>query len=61
VRAVLAAINPACDPATAGGDTWQYEVGTIFLKRMVMPWNHDQCDEHAAPKDAMRGYEKAQK
>ena len=45
-----------------GGDTWQYEVGTIFLKRMGnAPGTTISVTSMAAPKDAMRAYEKAQK
>jgi hypothetical protein len=45
-----------------GGDTWQYEVGTIFLKRLGnAPGTTISVTSMAAPKDAMRAYEKAQK
>jgi len=45
-----------------GGDTWQYEVGTIFLKRMGdAPGTTISVTSMAAPKDAMRAFEKAQK
>jgi hypothetical protein len=45
-----------------GGDTWQYEVGTIFLKRLGdAPGTTISVTSMAAPKDAMRAFEKAQK
>jgi len=45
-----------------GGDTWQYEVGTIFLRRLGdAPGTTISVTSMAAPKDAMRAYEKAQK
>ena len=45
-----------------GGDTWQYEVGTIFLKRVGdAPGSTISVTSMAAPKDAMRAFEKAQK
>jgi hypothetical protein len=45
-----------------GGDTWQYEVGTIFLKRLGdAPGTTISVTSMAAPKEAMRAYEKAQK
>jgi tetratricopeptide (TPR) repeat protein len=47
---------------TTGGDTWQYEVGTIFLKRIGnAPGTTISVTSIAAPRDAMRAYEKAQK
>src|SRR4029077_10794519 len=47
---------------TAGGDTGQYEVGTIFLKRLGdAKGTTVSVTSMAAPKDAMRAYEKAQK
>jgi Tfp pilus assembly protein PilF len=47
---------------TLGGDTWQYEVGTIFLKRLGdAPGTTISVTSMAAPKDAMHAYEKAQK
>jgi hypothetical protein len=45
-----------------GGDTWQHEVGTIFLKRLGdAPGTTISVTSMAAPKEAMRAYEKAQK
>jgi tetratricopeptide (TPR) repeat protein len=44
------------------GDTWPNEVGTIFLKRLGnAPGTTISVTSMAAPKDAMRAYEKAQK
>jgi len=44
------------------GDSWQYEVGTIFLNRIGdAPGTTISVTSMAAPKDAMRAYEKAQK
>src|SRR3954464_1433103 len=45
-----------------GGDSWQYEVGTIFLRRVGnAPGTTISVTSMAAPKDAMHAYEKAQK
>ncbi len=45
-----------------GGDTWQYEVGTIILTRIGnAPGTTISVTSMAAPKDAMHAYEKAQK
>jgi Tfp pilus assembly protein PilF len=47
---------------TPGGEGWQYEVGTIFLQRIGnAPGTTISVTSMAAPKDAMRAYEKAQK
>src|SRR5215470_9364929 len=44
------------------GDNWQYDVGTLFLKRMGNAKGSTiSVTSMAAPKDAMRAYEKAQK
>jgi tetratricopeptide (TPR) repeat protein len=44
------------------GDSWQYEVGTLFLKRMGdAKGSTVSVTSMAAPKDAMHAYEKAQK
>ena len=63
LRAVLAGYQSSVVILrTAGGDTWQYEVGTIFLKRIGnAPGTTISVTSMAAPKDAMRAYEKAQK
>jgi len=45
-----------------GGDTWEYPVGTIFLKRIGnAPGTTISVTSMAAPKDAMHAFEKAQK
>lgn len=63
LRAVLAGYQSSVVILrTAGADTWQYEVGTIFLKRIGnAPGTTISVTSMAAPKDAMRAYEKAQK
>jgi Flp pilus assembly protein TadD len=44
------------------GDSWQIEVGTLFLKRLGdAPGTTISVTSMAAPKEAMRAYEKAQK
>jgi Tfp pilus assembly protein PilF len=61
-RAVLAGYQSSVAPIRTSGDTWQYEVGTIFLKRMGdAKGTTISVTSMAAPKDAMRAYEKAQK
>jgi hypothetical protein len=63
LRAVLAGYQSSVVVLRlTGGDTWQYEVGTIFLKRLGnAPGTTISVTSMAAPKDAMRAYEKAQK
>src|SRR5258707_5290207 len=63
LRAVLAAYQSSVVILrTAGGDTSPNEVGTIFLKRIGnAPGTTISVTSMAAPKDAMRAYEKAQK
>ena len=63
LRAVLAGYQSSVVILrTTGGDTWQYEVGTIFLKRLGdAPGTTISVTSMAAPKDAMRAYEKAQR
>jgi hypothetical protein len=63
LRAVLAGYQSSVVILrTTGGDTWQYEVGTIFLKRIGnAPGTTISVTSIAAPRDAMRAYEKAQK
>jgi predicted Zn-dependent protease len=62
LRAVLAGYQSSVVVLRlTGGDT-QYEVGTIFLKRLgAAPGTTISVTSMAAPKDAMRAYEKAQK
>jgi Tfp pilus assembly protein PilF len=63
LRAVLAGYQSSVVSLRAmGGDTWQYEVGTIFLRRIGnAPGTTISVTSMAAPKDAMRALEKAQK
>jgi Tfp pilus assembly protein PilF len=63
LRAVLAGYQSSVvNLRIMGGDTWQYEVGTIFLKRIGnAPGTTISVTSMAAPKDAMRALEKAQK
>jgi Tfp pilus assembly protein PilF len=63
LRAVLAGYQSSVVVLRiTGGDTWQYEVGTIFLSRIGnAPGTTISVTSMAAPKDAMRAYEKAQK
>jgi Tfp pilus assembly protein PilF len=63
LRAVLAGYQSSVvNLRVMGGDTWQYEVGTIFLKRIGNAAGTTiSVTSMAAPKDAMRALEKAQK
>lgn len=63
LRAVLAGYqSSSVILRSMGEDVWQYEVGTIFLKRIGnAPGTTISVTSMAAPKDAMRAYEKAQK
>ena len=60
LRAVLAGYQSSVvNLRTMGGDTWQYEVGTIFLKRIGnAPGTTISVTSMAAPKDAMRAWKK---
>jgi Tfp pilus assembly protein PilF len=63
LRAVLAGYQSSVVILhSPGGEGWQYEVGTIFLNRIGnAPGTTISITSMAAPKDAMRAYEKAQK
>lgn len=63
LRAVLAGYqSSSVILRNTGGETWEYEVGTIFLKRIGnAPGTTISVTSMAAPKDAMHAYEKAQK
>jgi Tfp pilus assembly protein PilF len=63
LRAVLAGYQSSVVILhSPGGEGWQYEVGTIFLNRIGnAPGTTISVTSMAAPKDAMRAYEKAQK
>jgi hypothetical protein len=61
-RAVLAGYQSSTAILRTSGDTWQFDIGTIFLKRMGdAKGTTISLTSMAAPKDAMRAYEKAQK
>jgi Tfp pilus assembly protein PilF len=61
-RAVLAGYTSSIAMLRTSGDTWQFDIGTIFLKRMGDAHGTTiSVTSMAAPKDAMRAYEKAQK
>jgi Tfp pilus assembly protein PilF len=63
LRAVLAGYqSTVVILRTTVGDSWQNEVGTIFLKRIGdAPGTTISVTSMAAPKEAMHAYEKAQK
>jgi Flp pilus assembly protein TadD len=63
LRAVLAGYQSSTVILRAiGGDTWEYPVGTIFLKRIGnAPGTTISVTSMAAPKDAMRALAKAEK
>lgn len=61
-RAVLAGYQSSTAILRTSGDTWQFDIGTIFLKRMGdAKGTTISVTSMVAPKDAMRAYEKAQK
>jgi Tfp pilus assembly protein PilF len=61
-RAVLAGYQSSSVILRNSGDSWQFDIGTIFLKRMGdAPGTTISVTSMAAPRDAMRAYEKAQK
>ncbi len=61
-RAVLAGYQSTVATLRADGETWQFDIGTIFLKRLGnAKGNTVSVTSMAAPKDAMRAYEKAEK
>jgi hypothetical protein len=62
LRAVLAGYQSSIVILRTAGDSWQYDIGTIFLKRMGdAKGTTVSVTSMAAPRDAMRAYEKAQK
>lgn len=62
LRAVLAGYQSSVIVLRTTPDTWQYEIGTIFLKRQGdAKGTTISVTSMAAPKDAMRAYEKAEK
>lgn len=61
-RAILAGFQSSVATLHTDGETWQFDVGTIVLKRMGnAPGTTISMTSMAAPKDAMHAYEKAQK
>jgi Tfp pilus assembly protein PilF len=61
-RAVLAGYRSSIATLRPDGETWQFDIGTIFLKRLGDAQGTTvSVTSMAAPKDAMRAYEKAQK
>jgi Flp pilus assembly protein TadD len=61
-RAVLAGYQSTVAALRTAGETWQFDIGTIFLKRMGdANGTTVSVTSMVAPKDAMRAYEKAQK
>jgi Tfp pilus assembly protein PilF len=61
-RAVLAGYLSSTAIMRPDGETWQFDIGTIFLKRLGdAKGSTISVTSMAAPKDAMRAYEKAQK
>jgi Tfp pilus assembly protein PilF len=61
-RAVLAGYRSSIATLRPDGATWQFDIGTIFLKQLGdAKGTTISVTSMAAPKDAMRAYEKAQK
>src|SRR5262249_29579921 len=61
-RAVLAGYHSTVVTVRATGETWQYEIGTIFMKRMGdAPGTTVSVTSMAAPRNAVRAHEKAGK
>ncbi|HKR94113.1 MAG TPA: tetratricopeptide repeat protein [Candidatus Angelobacter sp.] len=61
-RAVLAGYQSSVALVRTGDDTWQYDIGTIFLKRMGDAQGTTiSVTSMGAPKNAMHAYEKAEK
>ena len=62
LKAMLPGFQSTVIVLHTSGDNWQYEVGTLFLKRVGdAKGSTISVTSMAAPKDAMRDYEKAQK
>jgi Tfp pilus assembly protein PilF len=61
-RAVLPGYQSSTAILRSTGDSWQIDIGTIFLKRVGDALGTTvSITSMAAPRDAMRAYEKAQK
>ena len=62
LKAVLPGYQSTVVVLHTSGDNWQYEVGTLFLKRMGdAKGSTVSVTSMAAPKEAMRAYEKVQR
>jgi Tfp pilus assembly protein PilF len=62
LRAILPGYQSTVITLHNTGNTWQYEVGTLFLKRLGNAKGSTvSVTSMAAPKDAMRAFEKAEK
>src|SRR5262249_18415311 len=62
LKAMLAGYQSTVVVLHTTGDNWQYEVGTLFLKRMGNARGSTvSVTSMAAPEDPMRGYEKGQR
>jgi Tfp pilus assembly protein PilF len=60
LRAVVAGYQSSLLPIHTTGDTWQVDVGTIFIKRMGNATGTTiSLTSMSAPQNAMRAYEKA--
>jgi tetratricopeptide (TPR) repeat protein len=61
-RAVLAGFQSSVAVLHTSGETWQFDIGTIVLKRLGdAKGTTISMTSMAAPKDAMHAYEKAEK
>ncbi|HLK54878.1 MAG TPA: tetratricopeptide repeat protein, partial [Candidatus Angelobacter sp.] len=61
-HAVLAGYQSSTAMLRTDGETWQFDIGTIFLKRLGdAKGNTISVTSMTAPKDAMRAYEKAER
>jgi Tfp pilus assembly protein PilF len=61
-RAVLSGYQSTVATLRPDGETWQFDIGTIYLKRLGdAKGNTISVTSMAAPKDAMHAYEKAEK
>src|SRR5215470_5972912 len=62
IRAVLSGFLSSSTPLRLQGSTWQYDLGTIFLKRMEnVSGTTVSATSYAAPNDARHAYEKGRK
>ena len=62
IRAVLSGFLSSSAPLRLQGSTWQYDLGTIFLKRMEnVSGTTISATSYAAPTDARHAYEKGHK